>query len=149
MRWVVLAAIFLLSISLGAPAQTQGQPVRGVSQFTIKLDELDSNSVRCGLTEDGIRKAILYPASSARFQMSDSAITDFSVSLSTLYFERADACVTDILVVVRSYQTGTLKAVWTRSIHLSGARSGYQQRSLQAIEDLTRDFVIDWNLANK
>jgi hypothetical protein len=148
MRWVVLAAI-LLSVSLGAHAQTQSQPVRGLSQLKIKIDELDSNSVRCGLTEDGIGKAILYPASSARFQMSDSAVTDFSVSLSTLYFERADACVTDIVVVVRSYQTGTLKAVWTRSIHLSGARAGYQQRSLQAIEDLTRDLVTDWNSANK
>jgi hypothetical protein len=159
MRTFVFATTLLLSLSMSAQAQTQGAQFRGVSQFKIVVHKLDSGSVQCGLTEDDIRKAILYPASSANFQITDSAITGFFVSLTTLYFERFDMCVTHMSAEVRSYQTVTLQAsggqilsaisLWTRISMIYSAKDKHRQKSLQEIEDLTKLFVTDWNLDNK
>ena len=67
-----IASALVMSLSLQAEAQTRQHALRGLAKIEILIEDLDSNSLECGLTKDVIRNAVLYPTSSAKFQVVDA-----------------------------------------------------------------------------
>jgi hypothetical protein len=65
---------------------------------------LAEESTACGLTKDLIRNAVLYPASSAKFQIADTAHSTLYVNVTSHFFKSTDLCVTNISVKAYSAQ---------------------------------------------
>ena len=159
MRRLMLAAVCLVLFSLQTEAQTIRAGLRGLASFSLVIEELDRDASACGLTKEGIERAVMYPASSAKFQIEPLLPNYLYVVVSTMFLERYDECVSVISLRVRANQKVTLAfsgqetvapiELWTRSGILASGRGLHAQRSSQTIEDLTKAFVTDWNLANK
>jgi hypothetical protein len=120
---------------------------------------LDSNSQGCGITEDKIRDAMLYPLSSAKFQIVDDAFSAIDINVSTLAPSSTQLCFTHISIRAQTIQNVILNVsdrdpsvliiLWEQGINLSTARAEHSRHFTEVIERLAKKFVIDWNLDNK
>ena len=160
MRRLIYATALTLSFSLQAEAQMPSNALRGLSQIHLVIEPLNGNDITCGLTEEAIRAAVLFPASSARFQITNPFVpTVLYVQTTTLFFGPQHSCVTNINMRVYSWQEVTLNfsggnafariELWNTGYIIGGPQSGHPRRIAQVIEDLTKKFVTDWNFDNK
>jgi hypothetical protein len=163
---VVALAVFLTStldmlFSSQAEAQTYDHLLRGLTQIKLLIESLNEDSSTCGLTQDLIRGAVRYPASSAKFEI----ITDtrhsvtLYVNVRSAFLKSESYCFSNISVEVYSLQRLTLDFshreafakvdLWDDGGILGTNRAGHAHHSAQFIEDLIKKFVTDWNLDNK
>lgn len=150
-------------------AQTDDNLLRGFSKIKLLVESLDSNSTTCGLTRDIIRNAVRYPASSAKFQLTEPDTklqikgprTDGTlyINVLSLFFKSTGLYVSRILVEAYSIQTLTLNflhreaivqvMLWDQHSMVSTDRAEHAHHVTEAIEELVKQFVTDWNLDNK
>src|SRR5262249_48339096 len=107
-RLAVIAGTTAILIANQSQAQTRNNLLRGLSKINLVIENLDADSKECGLTEQGIRAAVMYPLSSARVEVAPTALTSLYVNVNTLYFSSLDSCVSSIEVRVHVYQAVTL-----------------------------------------
>jgi hypothetical protein len=123
------------------------------------IEKLDADSINYGISNEIIRHAVLYPASSAKFQISDSAHTNLYVNIDSLVFKSADLCVTHIQMQAFAFQEVTLDfsgketmatvELWSQGGIVSTNRAAHSRHVTQLIEDIMKRFVTDWNIDNK
>jgi hypothetical protein len=156
---LIIALACILPLSSPCEAQTFNNALRGVSQWQILVENVDSNSQSCGITKDKIRNAALYPRSSAKFEIVDDAASAISISVSTLAPSSTHLCFTVIRLTAQAVQSVRLDVsdmdatvliiLWEKSSILSTVRDEHSRHVTESIEDLAKKFVIDWNLDNK
>jgi hypothetical protein len=127
------------------------------------IEDVGRDAESCGITMEKVRRAVLYPASSARFEIrpprSVGGEAAIYVALNTLFFERLNECVTNIQFQVLAYQQVMLRfsgrevfagiELWSRNRIFSSDKGDHARMIAEAIEGFTKEFVTDWNLANK
>src|SRR5262249_13028668 len=141
-------------------AQTIGHALRGLSRISIMVERVDHDGKACGLTEDVIRNAVLYPLSSA-IQVLNAPYTTLYVNTSSYFSpEIPDGfCVTHIHMQAFSHQEVTLDfsgrkvwepiELWSLGAIVSSYLSNHRRRVAEYIEELAKKFVTDWNLDNQ
>ncbi len=97
--WNVVLAAFVATglitlLPLPSEAQTDGNLLRGLTKMNFVIEKLSDNSTTCGVTENLVRNAVRYPASSAKFQLVDPADPSVDavlyIKVSTLFFRTGD-----------------------------------------------------------
>lgn len=150
----------IVVLALFSPqARSHESPLRGLAKLDLVIENFDSEAINCGITKEGIRRAIMNVASDAKFQISDVTETYMYVATSTLFFKSVDACATTLTMQVIHLQDVVLDfsgreataaiELWSHIVSFSDKRANHGQQYLQAIEVLTKRFITDWNLANK
>jgi hypothetical protein len=153
-RWIAIAVV---ALGVGqAEAQTPNNVLEGLSTIRLKISGVDAADQACGLTEEGLRSAAMYPLSASRLAVTPVAEASFTVEVTTLH--PPNGCVGHISIevgVVRFIRTfsGNERIVDVRLWHdgsiLTSSSGDYTQQVLNIIERKTKVFLTDWNLDNK
>jgi hypothetical protein len=156
----------VMSLSLQAEAQTLGNYLRGLSKLGLLVEDLDNDSVSCGLNKELVRKAVTDQTSSsakfevqadewkvAKFDEKTFAMTmmpSLYVNIQSLYFESRDLCVTSIDIGAYSNQKVTLdfshrrtfasvKLWWNGSL-ISSTQAEHSHHVAQEVRVLSKGF---------
>ena len=141
-------------------AQTSEHSLRGLARIMLVLEHLDDDSIKCGLTRDLIRSAVLYPISSAKFQVTDDVVLEMLyVNTLSKFYESLQMCVTYIEIRAESTDEVILKfsgrkvfsaiQLWNASYLTSSNPSEHARQVADEVEELAKEFVTAWNLDNK
>jgi hypothetical protein len=161
-RYIYVIAICLLSFETSSFAQTSKNPgLRGLSALGLVVEGLDDDSGKCGITEDVIRDAFLYIATSAKFRVTTERYApQFIVHVTTLIQRNPRQCVTNLAIEVAKAQTVTLEfgdklstSVWVQLwrddwIAVSVAER-HRQQVQNGVEGATKKFIAAWTMENK
>ena len=161
-RLFLFAAVCLLSTENLSLAETPDPRLRGLTSLGFLVDGVDDEaSKNCGITESTVRDAFMYVASSANFKITtDLRSPHFVVTIITLIQRQPIQCISAVSIQVGYYQQVTLDYgdslspwVWVglwkyEGLYVSHVEN-HPKRMAAAIEDITKNFVTAWNLANK
>jgi hypothetical protein len=158
-RWI-LVAVFSLSLSQHARAQTMDNALRGLDVVRLAIENLDEDSKACGITEDLVRNAFMFPASAAKFKVVHvgASVSVFYINVLTLR-TNTPQCISSVTTDLRTYQPVDLKqsnrtvftivVLWNKGRVFVSNPNAHAEQVKTAIEGLTKEFVIEWNLDNK
>jgi hypothetical protein len=155
---VFLLITFCFVFSVGSPtvrAQTQNDGrLKGLKKIYLLIETLDKTAEGCGLSEDLIRTAVMYPLSSSPMEIEDRSTT-FYVNLGTLRSQ--GTCFSTLSIKIyqnvkltfanfeRNYKLG----LWNKTWFGFSPPHEHGQMVRAAIETMTKDFLTAWNLDNK
>jgi hypothetical protein len=158
-RLAVIAATAAMLIADQSQAQTTDNLLRGLSKIKLVIERLEADDRVCGLTEEALRAAAMFPLSSAKVEVTPAAPAYLYVNLLTLYLAPVDLCVSNIQMQVLSYQSVTLDfsgeeklavvELWNGGSIYSSARANHLRRISEVIDGRTKKFLTDWNLDNR
>lgn len=160
---VIVALTCLLLLSLRGEAQTIEQHIlRGLTKVHVLIEYLDDDAIKCALTRDLMRNAVLYPVSSAKIQVITppaNASTVLYVDTDSLFLKPSQSCVTSVQMKVISFQSVTLDfsprklvyeiSLWEKRTLRFSSQSEHARHVAEGIEGLAKQFIADWNLDNK
>jgi hypothetical protein len=69
-RHLVVATFVLMLAAERCGAQTFGHVLGGLSNIELLIEKLDKDAASCGISEEAIREAFMYPVSGSKFQIS-------------------------------------------------------------------------------
>jgi hypothetical protein len=128
--------------------------LRGLTSISIVVDSLDEDERRCGITEQLIRDAFLYPIGQSRIRLSTSELEGpvFWVRVTTLIQRQPNQCISAVEMRVFRYHQVQLDyappmGLWDAATIIVGDR--HAERLGAAVESATKRFVTTWNLANR
>lgn len=145
--------IALVALSPHSYSQTFDNKLEGIKSVRILVTDLGESS--CGVTEDSLRSAASFPIATSPLSFDRSefvllvvanigdlgngvgCVVGYSVSLDIAQEVTVDA------TGLRKTFTLTL---WEEDGLLWGPAEGFARRVRQKIEDLTKQFVVDWTL---
>ena len=157
-RMFVLIVVWL-SMSAGfahAQAEDDGHRLKGLTKIRLLVEDLSKGSELCGITSGIIRDA-LYPISSSKLQISDTADARFYIQVTTLQSQARCKSKIDIRVyliqheklpfldLVRSYDV----VLWSEGSFFTSDVDEHARIIREGIENMTKDFVTAWNRDNK
>jgi hypothetical protein len=137
-----------------------GNPgLSGLDKIFFLFEPPNKNSEACGITRELIRESFMYPASSARFKIVENwDATAFYIQLTGVRTD-GGACVRAINVEVYKEQDVKLPyqkmptqehvQIWKDGAVLVSNVSQHPQFVREKIEEITKEFITAWNLANK
>ena len=165
MKLAVFGLVVAGLLSAQAQARTNGNQLRGINQISLQFDRFNDDEKDCHITQNLIRDAFMYPASTARFIVKETVgvphglpFMDFNVN--TILFKSDQLCFSNIDMRLRVFQDAKLEAsgryifafieVWSVGSMLRVSDNGrHRQLVRDAIEGATKKFITDWNLDNK
>jgi hypothetical protein len=131
--------------------------LRGLSEVDLIIEDLSSGAKPCGLTEEAIRAAAMYPLSSTKIAVDHSADLTLYINVGTLHPNVG--CISSIAIQAYAFQKVTLqfsgdeKAVeiilWKSGSLLTSSRNEHARQVSEEIEEKVKKFITDWNLDNK
>ena len=158
---VLSLAGLITFVNLQVDAQTLDHKLRGFNRFQLLIEDLDSDTISCGVTNELIRNAARYPASAAKFSLTEK----LDVMIPTLYVKtqsfhfRGDNCVTYVLLRANLAQSVRLVPanrtvfanveLWQLGTLVLGGRSDHARRVTEIIEEQFKKFIADWNFDNR
>jgi len=136
--------------------------LRGIKSLSLGVVGLDRAAQSCGINQSVIRDAIMYPASSAKFQITDEQKgPTFYVRVLTIVQQVPIQCITSVEIQIYVPQKIILEytgepwaqdaviELWEDNTVLVSIADLHPQQLKLAIENMTKRFVTDWNFANK
>jgi hypothetical protein len=169
MRMFVLIVVWL-SMSAGfahAQVEDDGHRLKGLTKIRLLVEDLSKGSELCGITSgkgselcgitSGIIRDALYPISSSKLQISDTADARFYIQVTTLQSQVQCKSKIDIRVylfqheqvpfldLVRSYDV----VLWSEGSLFTSDVDEHARIIREGIENITKDFVTAWNRDNK
>ena len=149
-----------MSMSQQCNAQTTGNLLRGVSEIQLSVERLGTAAKECGLTEEAIRAATMYPLSSTKIEVAPSASVLLYVNVNSLFLRGDRLCFSSVRMEVHAFGDATLVftgeekqnvlvGLWDTSFVASSDRSDNARYITGIIEDLVKRFITDWNFDNK
>jgi hypothetical protein len=151
-----------LAVSQPSVAQTLGNKLRGLSKIDLLIEDLPPEAKDCGVTEQAIRAAIMYPLSSSNLEVVKSPTEQASlyVHVAILYFNANHGCVSAVELSAYTFQEVTFDysgrrtpaaqvTLWDAGAILSSDRAIHAQDVSAELDDQTKRFLTDWNLDNK
>ena len=165
---IALAAVVPLFGATFAPHEAGAQAkLRGIESFDFYVQSIGESPIECGINRDLTHTAFVFLASSAKFTVSKAhaaghpalELITHTVVNRRIFDQTVVTCAT--YVEVRSYYSdtvphplgeGTLYSeaiLWsTTGITISGPED-HPKQVAEKIEQYAKEFVIEWNLANK
>jgi hypothetical protein len=156
---IVMALVAVLSAANVHAAEVD-RPLQGMSTFGLVVEGLTPGSAACGLTENLIRDSFLYPVSFSRVRidLNDSAGLPF-IYMNVGTINTDNGCVSIVIASVFYFQSTTLSIsnksinaeirLWNRGGLEIGPTYSHAQQVRVRLEDYSKAFVTEWNLANK
>jgi hypothetical protein len=146
-----------LSVADGA-AQTEGNQLRGAESFHLIIQTTNPSGDACGVTEERIREAFMFPASGAKFAIAE--IAPLAIHIVSLGGDVKDGrCATHVKLLVYFYLTVEPRfakapfegrvVVWDGDALSFSGRDDHPKEVREVVDALTRKFVTDWNMDNK
>ena len=145
-----------------AQAQTTSNRLSGVNEISFLIEDHDDNAKECRITEDVIRDAFKYPMNGARFAVKERPVLDVPymyISIPTLFFKQRQHCVSHILMQLGVPQGVILTAsgrtvfakveLWHQRFMASSVLEDHARHIREAIKEMTKKFIADWDLDNK
>jgi hypothetical protein len=171
MKTVGTRCVFLVALSVFVTnfAQAQMSPentqkaIKGLSELELFIEDLDSASQKCGITESLIRDAFMFPVSSSRLNIVSKASYTrpaFYIRVTTLDPRNSSQCITMLEASVINYQlvkldykddepSRVILRLWEDAQVTNTTRSDHPRLIQRAVEAATKRFVTIWNIANK
>ena len=161
MRMLALIAVWLLmNVGFGHAQTNRSGDLKGMTQIHLLIETLTDDAKACGITEELIRDAFMYPASSSRLQItSDPASPTFYIQVSTLRLNPEGICFSGVNYesynsqFVQPYFAPTPKlydvVFWKTGYVFFSGKNQHVQLLKENIEDHVKRFLTTWNLDNK
>src|SRR5437660_4686530 len=160
--WTRLIAASLLVILPGsghaADDSLLNSPLRGITRFTLLIEDLSPDAARCQITEQLIRDSFLYPVSSSKIAVTgyDAFSDDPRMYIAVLTSENR-GCISKIDIQAYQQQSVTIKAsnktafanveLWKAGGLISGRYDSHARQMREGIEGFAKQFITAWNLA--
>jgi hypothetical protein len=141
-----LAIAFLCSSALA-------QNLAAIPRIKFDVAEPGREAVRCGLTKQLIQEAIMFPVSSSRIQIAksdDLEAPSFDAEVKTLDHPLG-VCFSSVNLRVHNFQPPEFAEVviWEYNQVAYAGKDQHAQQIRNIIENATKRFVTEWNLANR
>ena len=107
-RFLAIVGAITILISQQCAAQTQNNLLRGLSAVELLIEDLNSSSTDCGLTESAVRASVMYPLSSSKIRVNSPSDVALYVNISSLYIRAEQICFANILMEASTWQHVTL-----------------------------------------
>jgi len=149
-----------LALVVFGAVPVSAQKLTNVRELHIVFQALDDDAITCGLVEDALDAAVQLPLSQNHVPVgkpwTDDTKRDFlpdALSVDVVVLSDGDECIgnvgVDMLrVVVGPGGNRFGAAVWSKGILLSGPRSTFSRRVRDALDNLTRQWVAQWQKEN-
>jgi len=135
-----------------------GDPLKDIRQFELVIEDLSKYAQECGITEDSIRGAFMYPASSAKFSLGTLEAPTIYIRVSTIHLPQG-ICESNVEMDVQAHQKIPLPSsgrdvlatiiLWHSGSMTMSYPAIHGQHVKGMIENKTKELITDWNLANK
>jgi hypothetical protein len=158
-----LIASILLCLTTNSVNAVPRPGLIGIKRVHLVIEQLNSDAKACGITEQLIHDAFMYPASGAKFEvvdqvgLGDQVTPMFYINVNTTRLN--PVCASAINMDVRFIQMITSPfskhslasriVLWDESYVGASAPNDHPTQMKNVIEDLTKDFITEWNLSNK
>jgi hypothetical protein len=155
--------VFACLLALFTPSECWAQvnyefPLKGLKSIHLLVEDLNEESQRCGITEPLIHDAFMFPASSSKINISNDRGPTFYVKVATL-FDRL-GCFSLLKVEVYINQSVKLNYIdgppafvhvrlWQEERLITSKIEEHGQRIRNNVENSTKNFLTEWNLANR
>ena len=88
-RLILLVTAAAVLISSQGYAQTRNHLLRGLSEVDLLIEELSRGAKPCGLTEEAIRAAAMYPLSSTKIELVQLTEVTLYINIITIHRDRS------------------------------------------------------------
>jgi hypothetical protein len=159
-KLLIMASLLCVGTDL-ANAETI-EKLRGLMSVRLIVPELDEDAKSCGLSQELVRDAVMFPASSSKLEFLDATGDGavFEVVITTMVQERPVQCITNLAInvwiverVKFDYAPDAIRyaavTMWFSGAICVSVATKHPQMLRTAIENKTKKFLTDWNLANK
>lgn len=157
--------IFALACPYLANAQMSAdraeQALVGLGSIAFYIEPLDDSDKLCGITEQGIRDAFLYPVSSSKLHISrDLSGPIFHVQITTIVQQQPRQCISSVAVQVFEFKNVPLDfshgaapevalVIWNDEWLRVTNLTDHGERVRAVVRQSTEKFLTRWNLANR
>lgn len=134
--------IFLtvLMLATATPIEAELSDLRGLRTVELAVDPLSADAKACGITEAAVRAAAMSQfGSSGLSVVQDHLSPVFTVSIMTIHGSDA---------LCASALTAEIVFLWNKATVVTGLADQHGREVARAVEDLTKTFLTDWDLAN-
>jgi hypothetical protein len=153
----IIATAFLLVT--GRPSYGQRPGLKGLDKIELVIQVPNKDSQACGITKALVRDSFMYPASSAKFKLVvNHADARFHIDVIGLH-TKSGMCVSAINMQVNRNQEVKLDyqkipsfglvQIWGAGALFMSVVSQHPQIVREQIEEITKKFITEWNLANR
>jgi hypothetical protein len=132
----------------------------GLNSITLFVERLDDTDGACGITEESVRDAFLYPVSSSRLHFSEGLSgPTFYVQILTILQRQPRQCISSVMVKVFDFQSVPLDfsqrpapevavVLWNDEMLRVSDLASHGGRIRTAVRESAEKFLTIWNLAN-
>lgn len=163
--WVgaAVAGFLFTAASAGAPAAYADSDLTGIDQISVGVTGLDKDAAACGITEQVLKQAFMYPASGAKFKvvpvnMFVAPNMDIAVIYGTI--NSGNTCICALTLNLTSFQSvqllpygryavGAQILLWQHQELMWAGKQMHLKQVTEAVERSAKSFITKWNLANK
>jgi hypothetical protein len=146
----IIIIMFSMTTSRAMADLTYKQSLlQGLKTMSVLVEGIDSNS--CGLTADQVKTSVLYTLSQSRISVSSNlgVPTDLYINIDILSDCSAADIDIELSTIATIMQTKRIvfnAGVWKAGTLLTGG--DMESRVNSSVNELTQQFVVDWNAAN-
>jgi hypothetical protein len=133
-------ALTVLMLVAATPIEAELSDLRGLEMIELAVDKLSADAEACGITEAAMRAAAMSRFGPSRLRVVQDHLSPvFMVAIMTVH--GSDALCASALTVEITF-------LWSETVVLTGPADQHGRNVARAVEDLTKKFLTDWNLAN-
>jgi hypothetical protein len=156
-----LIVVACLCVSASFANAQDNTLLSGLKRINLLIENLTNDAQSCGITNALVREAFMYPASSARFSVEQgSSIPTFYILITTVRTQNG-ICASSVKVEVYSFEMVKLTfsgrsdfaakvALWQFDwLGIDFDPHIHGEAIKKILDEATRSFITDWNLANK
>ena len=156
-RYLAVLIAFVV-LSPHSYAQTRGKYLEGIARITVGVGTLTvaDGAEICGVTKEGLVAAAKFPVATSQLSLGGTpqAFLEINALVATTVTR---GCAASVHVeVIAQPQSVTLDStglhkipdirLWGNSALSIGPADGFDRRIREMIEDMAKDFVVDWTL---
>jgi len=135
-------------------SQTDEKVLEGITSVRVVASISDEDGSACGLREEGLSSAASFPIITSPLDLSDES--EFVLVVSSSARETSVGCTGSFRVRLLTFQFVVLDGtnlrkwvtidLWNRGGLIAGPKGRFSSRLGEAIEVLTKTFIVDWTL---
>jgi hypothetical protein len=150
-QWIV--AVLFSMISTSAWAQ-QDPVLRGFASVDLVIESPDEDAKACGITKSGLDTSARFVLSQSRIKIDPSRLSFIYINVYVMRLPSPDSCVYNSIVSCRTpvrvaaNNEVALAEIWSRSGIGIYPRINVPRAVAAGIEDLTKQFVVEWSKTN-
>ena len=153
--WYLAVLIAFVTLSPHSYSQTVGKRLEGITSVRISASDLNEEAMDCGVTKEGLRSAAMSPVATSKLRLGEgsSVILEIEVLAGELF---SGPCIAAYRLQLVTHQNVELNGtqlerfikiqLWERNRMIWGPKDEFATQIRDAIEELTKEFVVEWTL---